>query len=389
MRTNKPLDKKLNLIWISTIDPEKTLDLSTWVETSRELGHLGWNVTLLGRGRDVVHQVNGVSVTCFSTPKIYLIGHLFYLVKVVLYVLNSWRSADVVLFHQDMALAVLPLRLLRAMVPGPRFVMDTRDFADVVNNRLKTKVRLKFFSLIYRFNRLFADGQTAITERMATYAKVPQETLLGTWPSGVVINKFSSAREMRCWNGRPDTVELVYIGSIVSKRNHIELARAVTAANDKGMNFRFTLYGSGEAQHKIATFAKTAPEAVQLCDPVPHNEVPHILAQAHVGVTSLPPVDDQKYMASSPIKLFEYMAAGMPILATSNPCHVDVVGNGRYGFWADAPTPEALEAALTDIWAHRAQLAELGEEAFAAVEKWTWHHAAVKLSNALQKSLVG
>ena len=65
----------------------------------------------------------------------------------------------------------------------------------------------------------------------------------------------------------------------------------------------------------------------------------------------------------------------------------NVVANGRYGFWADAPTPDALEKALEEIWQQREKLAQLGQEAFQASDQWTWHQAALKLSNALKKSI--
>lgn len=382
---DKPFANRL--VWISTINPERTLDLSTWIDTTRELGELGWRVTLLGKGPDGRHTVKGIPIDCYSTPDVYLIGHFIYLGKVIWRVMQEWRRVDTVLFHQDMALAVLPLRGLRLLRGGPRFIMDTRDFADNVSGRFKTKARLKFFRLIYKFNALFADGQTTITERMAVYAGVPSKSLLGTWPSGVDVQKFAPARIQRRWNGPEETIELIYIGSIVSKRNHIELARAVRAANDAGMNFRLTLYGNGDAKDAIARFAQENPRSVRLCEPVPHSEIPAVLAQAHVGVTSLPAVDDAKYMASSPIKLFEYMAAGMPILATANVCHVDVVKDGRYTFWAQDPTPESLTSALETLWAQRDRLAVLGEEAFGDAANWTWRSAAQKLSRALNKAV--
>ena len=67
-----------------------------------------------------------------------------------------------------------------------------------------------------------------------------------------------------------------------------------------------------------------------------------MLAKMHIGVTSLPDVDDEKYAASSPIKLFEYMASGLPMLATANPCHTDVVGDGSYVFWIDETTDQGI-----------------------------------------------
>ena len=314
------------LIWVSTINPEATLDSSTWIDTTHELKQLGWDVVLIGKGREGLHQKDDVTIECFSVPDVYVLGQFLYYAKIIRRILRSWAETDVVLFHQDMALSILPLRFRRLFSKRPRFVMDTRDFADVVNGRLKTRIRLQFFKQIYRWNKLFADAQTTITERMATYANVPQSDLLGTWPSGVDVEKFHPAHHKRQWHSKDNVIELIYIGSIISMRNHIELCRAVKQINEKGRSFRFTLYGNGEARSKIEAFALEAGPCIQLCDPVPHNQIPAILSRHHIGVTSLPPIDDQKYMASSPIKLFEYMAAGMPILATANPCHVECRG---------------------------------------------------------------
>jgi glycosyltransferase involved in cell wall biosynthesis len=112
------------------------------------------------------------------------------------------------------------------------------------------------------------------------------------------------------------------------------------------------------------------------------------LAQAHIGVTSLPAPDNVKFQASSPIKLFEYMAAGLPMLATSNVCHTDVVGDGRYTFWADEATPAALLTALRTIWQARATLRTLGQEAQQAVHQWTWEAAGGQLDDALRRGLM-
>ncbi len=385
--SKKQAAESTKLIWISTINPHSTLDSATWITTTHELQKLGWHVSLLARGPQGHRHVDDVTIECFSVPNIYLLGQLIYYVKIMLRVLRGWKDADVVLFHQDTALAVLPLRLIRLFSKKPRFVMDTRDFADVVNGRLKTRIRLRFFKQIYRWNKLFADAQTTITERMATYANVPKKDLLGTWPSGVEVEKFTAAHKNRNWKSKDHCIELIYIGSIVTKRNHIELCKAVKRVSDSGKSFRFTLYGSGDARPKIEQFANEAGGCIQVCDPVPHEQIPQILSEHHIGVTSLPPVDDAKYMASSPIKIFEYMAAGMPILATANPCHVDVVENGRYGFWANEPTADSLEKALEQVWENRDRLPELGQESFADADKWTWGQAAEKLSQALLKSL--
>jgi glycosyltransferase involved in cell wall biosynthesis len=149
------------------------------------------------------------------------------------------------------------------------------------------------------------------------------------------------------------------------------------------MAFVLSLYGDGPQRPELESIAAEGGGAVCVEHPVPHDNVPHVLARAHVGVTSLPEVNDVKYEASSPIKLFEYMAAGMPVLATSNKCHTDVVGQGRYAFWADDVSEETLLAVLRRVWAGYDELRQLGREAQIDVHDWTYAANAAKLKAAL------
>ena len=54
-----------------------------------------------------------------------------------------------------------------------------------------------------------------------------------------------------------------------------------------------------------------------------------------LGRTTFPGEFD--FPVSSPIKLFEYLAAGLPILATRIDCHTNVVGNADCAVWLDQP----------------------------------------------------
>ncbi len=173
------------------------------------------------------------------------------------------------------------------------------------------------------------------------------------------------------------------MGVFLAKRNLLPLSRAVNRVASEGQAFILSLYGDGPLKEELEQVAAAGNRAVCVERPVPHEEVPPILARAHIGVTSLPEVDDIKYEASSPIKLFEYMAAGMPVLATSNKCHTDVVGDGRYAFWADGVDETTLVDVLHRIWASRAELAELGRQAQDDVHGWTYAANAAKLKAAL------
>ena len=177
------------------------------------------------------------------------------------------------------------------------------------------------------------------------------------------------------------SVPIIYIGSLYKERNVLTFCRAIVAACKRGMDFTLTIIGSGDELPDLHAFASISDGRVRILAPVPHGEVPLILAGACVGVLPFP--DEEKFRVSSPIKLFEYMAAGMPILATRIVCHTDVVGGGAYAFWADGSDEAAMVAALESCWTERDRLQELGNLASEAAANWTWAASAQKISDAL------
>lgn len=368
------------LLWVSPITPSK-LDSATWVDTTRELRKQGMDVTLVAAGPAGPTTYNGVEVLNIPRPNVYLLGQLLFHFNVLRYLWPRRLSYDIVLFHQISAVWLLPLRLLGRR--RPLLVMDTRDVIDLEQGNLKARLRTAWFKMVYWISERTLDGQTVITPRMAELVGVPAEQLWGIWPSGVDVASFALARTERRWPASGKPVHMVYVGVFLAKRNLLPLVRAVQQANEEGMSFVLTLYGDGPLRPELEALAAQSGGAVRIGRPVPHEQIPALLAQAQVGVTSLPEPDDAKYEASSPIKLFEYMAAGMPVLATDSKCHTDVVGDGRFAFWAHGPSEAALLAALREIWTQRQELRLLGHEAAAAAQAWTWSAAARKLNGAL------
>lgn len=380
-------DSRRSIIWVYPDYLTDRLDSATWIETSRWLEKTGWQVTLLSRGEtDGLQNIRGVETICIASPSIYMMGQTLFHLAVAKHILANWSKTDVVLFSQLSGFWILPLRLLGAINPfrRPRFIMDTRDLDDLVPGNRRVYVRHCFHRLVFFLAGFLADGQTAITPRMAQKVNIPPRSLLGTWPSGVDPDVFAVSAAKRKWPEPGSPIHLMYIGILAEKRNLAPLCGAVKRANAAGMRFELSLVGDGPAR---ATLEPYVDDAVQIVRPVPHEEVPDLLATAHIGVTSLPDPDDEKYQASSPIKLFEYMAAGLPVLATRNACHTEVVLAGDYVFWAADATEQSLLAALSQAWAARADLRSLGADARNAVQDWTWEAAALKLGTALEQGL--
>lgn len=375
-----------HLLWVYPGSLTEALDSATWLETTRELRQQGWQVTLIAVGPAGIQVIGGVEVLGVPKPDLYLVRQLVYHVGVLRQVATSWPGLDLILFHQMSAPWLLPLRLMRRLTgkQQPLLVMDTRTLFMYLSTR-KDRLRAWFYRAVHRLANRWADGQTAITWRMAEAVGIPSEKLWGVWPSGVNLDRFAPAQTARQWPLAGEPIRLVYAGALYRERNLLPLCQAVERANALGMAYVFSLVGDGPERSTLEEFAAETDGRVQVLPRVPHEEIPGLLAQMHVGV--LPFTDEVKFQVSSPIKLFEYLAAGLPILATRIACHTDVMEGGTYVLWAEDGSVEGLLMALRLAWEARASLGRMGHEAAAVAEGWTWHEAARKLGACLEIGL--
>jgi glycosyltransferase involved in cell wall biosynthesis len=334
------VEKKPSLAWVLTDDLTKVLHATARIEPTRELRKLGWDVTLISSGPGGAQEIRGAEVETIPLANVYLIRQLIYHWRVLKFLWPKRDDLDVVLCQQISFMWLLPVKWWRVLTgrKRPFLIMDTRDF-NSADGGWRTELRVKFYNFMHTLANRFADGQTVITPKMAELAKVPADKLWGIWPSGVTVEKFASSAHNRTWPTEDEPIRLIYVGRLHPERCLVPLARAINQANQNGMSFHLTLIGRGPDETLLNEIADQSNEKIDVIDAVPHHEIPDYLAEAHIGTTSLPPVNNKKFEASSPIKLFEYLAAGMPIFATRNVCHTNVIDGQPFAFWAADATP--------------------------------------------------
>lgn len=372
------------LVWIFPAHIHRAYNNAPRLQVTKEMRDLGWKVDLIESGPNGRHVIDGVEVLTFAGVDVYFLRHLVFNARVLRYILQNWRSIDVIMFTQISAPWLFLLKPLKPFSrKSPILLMDTRTvpMETKADATLKDKLRGAFYYVMNWLANQIADGQTAITQRMAELLRIPPEKLWGTWPSGVNLKKFSVATSRRVWPCGNNPVNIIYIGTLHYERNLMTLCKAIIMANEAGMNFKLLLYGEGTQMKELQAFAGQHPSAIGVFDSLPHDQMPGVLARAHVGALPFP--DEDKYRVSSPIKLFEYMGAGMPILATRIVCHTDVIGDGQYVFWAENAGVDGLLDALRQVWHTRASLPAMGERALAASVHWSYKESAQRLSNAL------
>jgi glycosyltransferase involved in cell wall biosynthesis len=83
-----------------------------------------------------------------------------------------------------------------------------------------------------------------------------------------------------------------------------------------------------------------------------------------------------------PVKLFEYMAAGLPIVASDLPCQTEVVGGNNAGLLAKPEEPETFACAILQLLEDRELAARLGENGRKAfLEHYSWESQEIVLGD--------
>lgn len=86
------------------------------------------------------------------------------------------------------------------------------------------------------------------------------------------------------------------------------------------------------------------------------------------------------HMEAMPMKLFEYMAAGIPIIASDFPAWRELVGGVGCGILVDPLRPQAIAEAITYVLRHPAEAEEMGCRGQMAVrETYNWDSQAQEL----------
>jgi glycosyltransferase involved in cell wall biosynthesis len=123
-------------------------------------------------------------------------------------------------------------------------------------------------------------------------------------------------------------------------------------------------------QQQVATFPAEIRTAIEFVGTVAYEQVPRELAKMDAAVA--PYASDQDCYFS-PIKLFEYMAAGVPVVAARTGQLTEIISHGENGLLYSPGDVDALAAALCELHDDVAQRDRLAQAARRDVEqRHTW-----------------
>ena len=145
-----------------------------------------------------------------------------------------------------------------------------------------------------------------------------------------------------------DTVA-VFVGAFRAWHGAIHLVEAIRELRARGRSdINAVLIGDGPELSRVRQAAKGI-DGVTITGALPHGEIPASLAAADIGVA---PFDVSAHAPLllefhwSPLKIFEYMASGLPVIAPRIERLTRIIRDGREGVLYDPAQRGSLAAAL-------------------------------------------
>ncbi|HVF52684.1 MAG TPA: glycosyltransferase family 4 protein [Actinomycetota bacterium] len=349
------------------------LDTRVFHKEAKSLAKLGHDVTLIAPLRSG-GAIDGVRLVAVPRGRTRLIRWLRTVPKV--YRAARSTEADVYHFHSPELIPVAwALKSRGAVVYDahedfPRDILSKAWIPKPLRRPLSAMARA-----CDRWAGRFCDAVVVVEAERTSRFPEGKTYVVGNFPTAADLI------DVAPYDGRPPTA--CYIGDISILRGIIPMLDATQLLRDIP-GFKLVLAGRINTSGLENMMSRhPAWDRVDYVGWVDRDDMAGILNQARVGLTVVQP--DANLSTALPHKLFEYMAAGIPVIASDFPLWRDVVLSEGCGVVVDPTDPHAIAAAIRSLLEDPEASERLGRAGRKATEtKYTWDVAEKTLDRMYQ-----
>lgn len=297
-------------------------------------------------------------------------------------------SAPDVIFTRDLVLADLVLTLPKSL--RPPLVFESHGYAPVVALERPTALSGGPVASARKLKRL-TRREARVWNRAAGYVtltRVHQQELedrFGPRVNSAVVPDGVNLAERRALAGPPTgPFTITYAGHLYPWKGVDVLVAAIAAIPEA----RLRIVGGQPGEHDHVRLDRLARECevldrVTLTGWLPPSSVAAELAQSHVlALPNTQTLVSERY--TSPLKLFEYMAAGRPIVASNLHAIGEVLRDNENALLVEPGSPEAFAAAFLRLKHDAPLAARLAAQAFEDAAHYGWDARADRLGVVLE-----
>lgn len=210
-------------------------------------------------------------------------------------------------------------------------------------------------------------------ELVNEYYRVPKEKM------SIVTNGTDSKK---FYKDKDEGKRIVFSGALYHHRGIDILLDSVSDVVEKIPDVEFLLIGDGPEMQKLQNIVKEndLTENVIFKGWVNRNKIPEFLAKSSIGIGPLRSTDVTK--GALPIKVLEYMASSLPILAMSGTLPEDVLKNGFNGYAIE--NSRELSERIIYLLENETVRNDMGKNSREMVKKFDWKNVAESIINEFE-----
>lgn len=165
-----------------------------------------------------------------------------------------------------------------------------------------------------------------------------------------------------------------------------QIILAFEELSDPGTRLMFIGKGPLEGRLKQMVKERNLERQIVFHDFIPNEQLIDFIRRADVGL-ALIQADSVNRKYSLPNKFFEYLMAGLPVLASNIPTLEAYIQQYRVGLTADPDDPRAIAAAMRKMLVAKEELESWRRNCIAAAHELNWEKEAQKMRNIYQHIL--
>jgi glycosyltransferase involved in cell wall biosynthesis len=358
----------MNITHITSVHPR--FDTRIFQKMCRSLTERGHKVSLVVADSQGNAQRDGITIYDVGASK----GRFDRIRNAPGCALKKAVELDAVLYHlHDPELIPIGLKLKKL---GKRVIFDSHE--DVPRQMLsKPYLNRPTRWVIAQALRVFETWACKQFDGVISATPFIRDKFMSINPNSIDINNFPLLDELRNispWADRKN--EVCYVGAIGKIRGIQEICTAMGLVQ---ADVRLNLAGSF-SESTVRQQVKSLPgwQRVNELGFVDRDGVRAVLSRSIAGLVTLHPVIN--YIDALPVKMFEYMSAGIPVIASDFPLWRSIIESNGCGLMVDPLKPDGIAKAIDKLVSAPDMARQMGENGSKAVEeRYNWQIEEQKL----------